>query len=237
MNSPIGLVAGPADRTITRSESAIASSRSWVMNITDFRVSRPELEQLVFHELPRLHIERRKRLVHEHDLGIEDQHLRQGDPFAHAAGELVRITRLKPAQSHAAEPFVGAAPRLVLGHTGELESGENVVARIAPWHQRFGLEHVAGAAIDAGKRRAQHAHVARRGLQQPGRDIEQRRLAATGRAHDRDEFSGGDGERRVLDRGIALAALFARCKRARDMVERQRRAFAPSQQGSSRRDV
>src|SRR4051812_41324962 len=40
-----------------------------------FSVRRPELQQLVFHQLARLDVERRKRLVHQDDLGIEDQRL------------------------------------------------------------------------------------------------------------------------------------------------------------------
>src|SRR6266403_5873505 len=42
-----------------------------------FTVGRPQLEQLVLHQLPGLDVERGKGFVHEDDLGIEDQRLRQ----------------------------------------------------------------------------------------------------------------------------------------------------------------
>jgi NitT/TauT family transport system substrate-binding protein len=42
---------------------------------------------------------------------------------------------------------------------GELEAGQHIGQRAAPGHQRFGLEHVAGATIDTGQRLAEHAHV------------------------------------------------------------------------------
>jgi hypothetical protein len=60
-----------------------------------FAVRRPELEELVLHELARLHIERRERLVHEKDLGIENERLGEGDALFHAPGELVRIAIAK----------------------------------------------------------------------------------------------------------------------------------------------
>src|SRR5487761_2263922 len=56
-----------------------------------FTLGRPQFEQLVFHQLPRLHVERGKWLVHEQDLRIQDEGLRQRHALAHAARQLVRI--------------------------------------------------------------------------------------------------------------------------------------------------
>ena len=65
---------------------------------------------------------------------------------------------------------------------GNSSPSVDVVERAAPRHQRVGLEHVAGSRVDAGKRLAERAHFARRRCEQSGRDVEQRRFAAAGRA-------------------------------------------------------
>ena len=68
-------------------------------------VGGPEVEQEVAHDLPGLRVERPERLVHEQDLGVADQHLRQRDALALAAGEHVRVAvdegrRARPGASH-----------------------------------------------------------------------------------------------------------------------------------------
>ena len=83
------------------------------MNSTDLRFGRPQLEQLVLHQLARLDVERGERLVHQQDLRIEDQHLRQRHALAHAARELVRIAVLEAREADARQPLArrGASPR------------------------------------------------------------------------------------------------------------------------------
>ena len=78
------------------------------MKITLLRFGAPELQQLVFHQLPRLDVERRERLVHEQDLRIEDQHLRERGALAHAARELVRVAVAEAREAHAREPVLAA---------------------------------------------------------------------------------------------------------------------------------
>src|SRR5688572_31049603 len=79
-----------------------------VMRDEDHRlaVGRPQLEQLVLHEMARLDVERGERLVHQNDLGVEDQRLRQRHALAHAAGQLVRITGAEPAQAYPPQPLL-----------------------------------------------------------------------------------------------------------------------------------
>src|SRR6476659_271235 len=64
----------------------------------------PDREHFVFHQLARLHVERRERLVHEDDVGIEDERLRQADALPHPARELMRITVAECAEADALEP-------------------------------------------------------------------------------------------------------------------------------------
>ena len=54
-------------------------------------VGAPQIQQQIAHDLPGLRVERPERLVHQEDLGIADQHLREADALALAAREHVRI--------------------------------------------------------------------------------------------------------------------------------------------------
>src|SRR5579864_917584 len=45
----------------------------------------PQAQQLVFHELARLHVEGGKGLVHQDDVRVEDERLGQADALAHSA--------------------------------------------------------------------------------------------------------------------------------------------------------
>ena len=60
-------------------------------------------------------------------------------------------------EADALEPLIRL--RTGIGNVAELESRHHVAQRRAPWHQALGLEHVAGAPIQAGKRFAEHAHA------------------------------------------------------------------------------
>src|SRR4029077_19372010 len=54
-------------------------------------VRAPQLQQQVAHDLPGLRIERPERLVHQEDLWVADQHLREAYALALAAGKHMRI--------------------------------------------------------------------------------------------------------------------------------------------------
>src|SRR3546814_8635266 len=69
-----------------------------------------------FHQLARLDVQRRERLVHEDDVGVADERLRQHGALAHAARHLVRIAFFEAAQAHAAQPLAAALERLGTRH-------------------------------------------------------------------------------------------------------------------------
>src|SRR6266478_3004647 len=71
----------------------------------------PELEQLVLHDLARLHVERGERLVHQQDARIDDPALRHRDALAHAAGELMGETVLEAGETDAIDPAPGLIAR------------------------------------------------------------------------------------------------------------------------------
>ena len=102
-----------------------------------------------------------------------------------------------------------------------LQPDGDVFQRGLPGKQRVGLEQVAGLPVERGKRRAENVDAAGGRRQQPGRDVEQRGLAAAGRPDNGDEFAVGDLERRALDRGVGAAA--GETERHRHLAERHRR--------------
>ena len=54
-----------------------------------------QLEQLFLKLSARLLVDRRKRLIHQDNVGIDGQRASKPDPLAHTARELVRVTRLE----------------------------------------------------------------------------------------------------------------------------------------------
>ena len=116
--------------------------------------ARPQVEQLVLHELAGLHVERAERLVHQQDRRLVDQRLGQRDALAHAAGELVGVVVLEAGQADPLDPVAGpvVAPR-PWRHRGSGGRRRRCRAR-SPGQHGVGLEHVADAVGDAGDRRA-----------------------------------------------------------------------------------
>jgi hypothetical protein len=182
--------AGPADMMTTRSDSALA----------------PQIEQQVTHDLARLRVERAERLIHQQNLRIADQHLRQPDALALAAGQHVRVAIAERSQADAGQPALRPLARLGRRRTRRLQADGDVFQRGLPGKQRVGLEQVAGLAVERGQFGAEYVGAAGRGRHQPGGDIEQRGFAAAGRPDDGHEFPVGDIERGALDRGIDAAA-------------------------------
>ena len=156
------------------------------------RLALPEGEQFGFHHLPGLHVERAERLVHQQDRRVHDQHLGKLGALAHAAGHLVRVFVAVAGQADAGEPLAGQLARGPAGAAGEFGAGGDVVGCVAPGHEAVGLEQIAGAAVDAGKRRAEHAHAAGAGGEQAGGEVEQGGLAAAGGADNGQKLTGAD---------------------------------------------
>ena len=73
----------------------------------------------------------------------------------------MRISGFEAGEADPIEPVARPTVRLAAIEPRELQPGEHVVERAPPRHQRLGLEHVTGVAIDAGKRFAQHDDAAR----------------------------------------------------------------------------
>src|SRR5262245_31905324 len=169
--SPMMRAAGPADMITTRSDRAIASSRSCVTKSTAL-IGAPEVEQEVAHDLARLRIERTERLVHKKDFRIPDEHLRESDTLALAARQHVRIAIGESAEAHAREPILRAGACFLASRADNFETDRHILDRGLPWKQRIGLKQVTGLAVDRGQRRAKNVHAPTRRSQQASSDIQ-----------------------------------------------------------------
>src|SRR6267378_2202204 len=104
---------------------------------------RPELEQLVLHEVARLHVERAERLVHQQHARPVDQRGGERDALAHAARELVRVVALEAGQPDAPQPLEGPRARLAGGSAPDRQRQRDVLQRRLPRQQRVALEEIA----------------------------------------------------------------------------------------------
>src|SRR6266508_3793281 len=152
---------------------------------------------------------------------LMDEHLRERDALAHSTGELVGVALVESAEANAREPAVTPFKSLFPSHTAKFQAGDDIFHSVAPRHERLGLEHVARARVDPAERASEHGYRAGRGLEQPGSDIEQSRLAAARGAHHRNEFTLTDDERGIADGGIALRRIVSRQEGAADALERK----------------
>src|SRR5262245_10861333 len=165
-------------------------------------IGAPQIQQQVAHDLPRLRIERAERLVHQQYLGVADEHLHEAHALPLAARQHVRIARAELGEADAGEPSLRALARRRARDAGGLEPDRDVLQRGLPREQRVRLEQVAGLAVERGERHAENVDAARGRRDQPGGDVEQRRLTAAGRADDGHELAVGHRKRGVFDRGI-----------------------------------
>jgi len=117
----------------------------------------------------------------------------------------VRIARAELGEADAAEPGPRALARQRAADAGGFEPDRDVLQRRLPGKQRLRLEQVTGLTVEPGERRAEDLDPASGRRDEPGGDVEQRGLAAAGRADDRDELAVGDGKRGAIDRGVAAA--------------------------------
>src|SRR5438046_6517673 len=185
-------------------------------------IRRPQLEELVLHERPGLHVESAERLVHEKDGRLVDERLRQRRALAHAARELVRVVALESAKSDTPDPVARAPFGFGALGAAKARSGGGVVGHVLPGKDGGDLEDIPDIPGDALDRLAVHEDVAFAGRLESGDERERRRLAAAGRTDDRAELAVMDDEIEVAKRGIGRPR---RCQETlADMTKLDRRS-------------
>ena len=143
-------------------------------------------------------VERRKRLVEQHDLGFDREGAGQRDPLLLAARELVGVTPAVTGQSDELEQLVDprhsvGAPRKAEAHVAtHAQVGEQgaLLGDVADAAVLRGHEPLAGVVDDL----VPQPDLALVRALEPRNDPQQSRLAAAGRAEDRGERPVRDGQ-------------------------------------------
>ena len=102
---------------------------------------------LDLHVLAELFVERAERLVHEHDLGLEDERAGKGYALLLAARELVGAARAIAAELHHLERPLDAPAGLRLGHPARLQRKGEVLGDRHMGEQGVVLENDANVAL------------------------------------------------------------------------------------------
>jgi hypothetical protein len=146
-------------------------------------------------------VEGAEGLVEQEDLGLDDQGPGDGDPLAHAAGQLRRAGVLEALEPDQLDQRVDR----LLGHLGaaHLQRELDVGPHRPPREQGRVLEGDAEVAAAPGDRRGLAVDQGAAGgrLLQVGQDAQDRRLAAARRAQQGDEGAVGGGQADVVEGG------------------------------------
>src|SRR4029079_16621569 len=158
--------------------------------------------QLELHLLAQLEVERAERLVEQEHARFVTDRPRECDALLLAAGELARLATLAPGEIDELEDLGDARLDLPLRHALPLEPERDVVGNRHVGEERVALED----RVDVPLVRRQAHGVAVAEEVPPGRPLPEaadhpqgRRLAAAGRAEEREERAARDLERDAVD--------------------------------------
>ena len=166
--------------------------------------------QLQLQGLTELQVEGAEGLVEQQHLRQVDQRPRQRDPLLHPARELIGAAVGLGGQADALElgldPFVDLVPRNLLS----LEPEAHVLADVQVREERVALED--GVRRPLVRRQLGHVVIVDQDLPgirllEPGHHAQRRRLAAAGRAEQREELAAGQFQVQVVDRDQLAEAL------------------------------
>ena len=172
------------------------------------RPFRPDAQQLEAHFIAGERIKRRERLVHQQNVGIEQQRPGDGDALLHAAGEFINALGGKIRKSDERKELVRTD--LVLGADAAVfvaQRERDITEHIEPRQQRRPLEHDADLVARLGHLQVVDADRPACGEDQARDQPQQGRLAATGWTEHRQKFVLADIERHVFERGDRRAVI------------------------------
>ena len=170
-----------------------------------------QMADLILHLLAQLLVERAQGLVHQHEIGIEDQRPGDGNALLLAAGELARAAVAEARQLDHLERSLHPLFDLGLVQVADLKRKGQVLVDRHMREERIVLEYHADAALM--RRHAVDGLAVQEDLAVGGgleaREHQKgRRLAGTRRAQHGDEFALGDIQIEILnDQGLAVITL------------------------------
>jgi hypothetical protein len=160
----------------------------------------PDARELCLHQAAGLPIQRAERFVHQQHAGIEGERARDRGALLHAAGKLGGIAVLEAGEADEIDERLCAGFALGARQALALQAVEHVFAHRLPRKQREMLEHDAAVGAGTAYRRAVHQDCPGLDRQEAADEIEQGRLAAAGRAQQRQELALANFQRDVLQR-------------------------------------
>ena len=155
-------------------------------------------------------VERAERLVEQQHGGLDGERAGHGDALLLASGELAREAITELGEAHDLEELVHRLPDLRALNAARLQAIRDVVGHRHVREERVALEDdpdvaevgrqvIDGLAVDPNRPRALP--------HEPGHHAQQRRLAAAGRAEQRDDLAGSHGQRHLGDGGDRAVAV------------------------------
>ena len=154
-------------------------------------------------------VERRERLVHQHDLRLDRQGARDADALLHAAGQFRRPLLLGAGEADEVDEFLRLRAHLGLAPTPPFRRHRegDVAHHAAPGQQRMALEDHGAIEARAMDRLVvdDHGAVARR--IEAGQDVEHRGLAAARMPDDAGEVAALHREPQVFEDRVGAARL------------------------------
>src|SRR6185312_10969765 len=120
-----------------------------VVGHVDGRRAKPvvQLADLDLHRLAELLVERRQRLVHQHDRRLEHDGARERDALALAAGQFVDAARTVATELDGVERGLNAPCDLGRRHAAQLQRKRDVARDVHVREERVALEHEAYVAL------------------------------------------------------------------------------------------
>ena len=165
----------------------------------------------VLHLFAQLLVEGAQGLVHQHQVGLEDQRPGDGDPLLLAARELGRAPPAEAGKLDHLQRLPDPPARLVARHATYFQGEEQVLLHRHVREQGVVLEHHADPALvrrDVVDRPAVEEDFAVGGRLEPRQHHQARRLARAGRPEHRQELPLGDVQIEALDdQGHPVVAL------------------------------
>src|SRR5579862_549146 len=159
----------------------------------------PEVEEIGAQVLRRQHVERGERLVHEENVGMDDEGSGETDALAHAAGQLARIGGFVAVEADEVDGGQRAGAD-VLGRQAErFEAELHVLQDREPGEKREALEHHRDAVRRTIDSVAHIADRSARGRRETGDDPQQCGLARARAAEQADDLAIVEREVHVLE--------------------------------------
>ena len=148
------------------------------------------MQQQLLHLFTGEGIQGAEGFVHQQYARVGRQRTRQADALLLATGELPDAAVVETGQVHQREHFTRPHVALRLGHAGKFQAESHIGQHVLPGQQGIVLEHHAALGAGAFDRHAIEGDTPGRRFDEAGNQVQQRGLAAAGRAQGDQQLLG-----------------------------------------------